>query len=45
MTLRTLVLYVIPLTLVAIGVITVLVTKWQRKHTVFSADEKRPIAK
>ena len=41
MTLRTLVLFVIPLTLLAIGVITLLVTKWQRKHIVFR-DRKHP---
>ena len=45
MTLRALVLYIIPLTLLAIVVITVLVTKWQRRHVVLSADEKRPVAK
>ena len=41
MTLRTLVLFVIPLTLLAIGVTTLLVTKWQRKHIVFR-DQKHP---
>ena len=35
MTLRTLVFVVIPFALVATGVITLLVTKWQRKHIVF----------
>jgi cytochrome c-type biogenesis protein CcmH/NrfF len=41
MTLRTLVLFVIPLMLLAIGVVTLLVTKWQRKHIVFR-DRKHP---
>jgi cytochrome c-type biogenesis protein CcmH/NrfF len=41
MTVRTLALYVVPLALLGIGVVTLLVTKWQRKHVVFR-DRKHP---
>src|ERR1043166_6359551 len=41
MTVRTLALYVVPLALLGIGVVTLLVTKWQRKHAVFR-DRKHP---
>jgi hypothetical protein len=42
MTLRTLVLFVIPLGLASIGVITVLVTRWQKRHWVLSTGNKHP---
>lgn len=44
MTLRILVLFVIPLGLASIGVITVLVTRWQKRHWVLAAGSKRPAA-
>lgn len=44
MTLRTLVLFVIPLLLASIGVITVVVTRWQKKRWVLPAQAKRPAA-
>jgi hypothetical protein len=44
MTLRTLVLFVIPLGLASIGVITVVLTRWQKRHWVLSAASKHPPA-
>jgi cytochrome c-type biogenesis protein CcmH/NrfF len=45
MTLRTLVLFVIPLVLASIGVVTVVVTRWQKKRWVLSAEAKRSLTK